>query len=1107
MNNTDISKKYQKLEPIDHILKKPGMYVGGIEEIEVPLWILHNGKFIEKEIRYPPALYKIFDEIIVNAYDQTIRDKTVTVIKIDIDVKKNRISVYNNGKGIDVVMHPKEKIYVPELIFGHLMTSTNFDDDTPRITGGTHGLGAKLTAIFSKYFEVQVGDAVHKKHFVQTYKNNLKIKSTPQITNYDKDGYVKITFEPDLKYFKLNNISDDLVNLMNRRIYDIASLTKNVKVYLNGTRIDVKTIDDYVKLYTNNELVKDVCEPSSIGFDKKRWLIGITKSDDKFRQVSFVNGIYTSNGGFHVNYIINKIIKKIKEICIRKYKGDKIKESFIKDQLFLFIFCSIENPTFSSQTKEELITPASKFGSTCELGDKFIKKIYEKLQLEKIFDSYIKSAEHMDISKLDIKKKSEIKGIKKLSDANFAGTKKSSQCTLILTEGDSAKTMAITGLSAIKDGNDYYGVFPLRGKLLNVREASHNQLINNEEFKNIKNIMGLHVGKTYNSDNIKELRYSSILLMMDADVDGSHIKGLFINMMEYYWPSLLQLNGFIKIFITPIVKVSKNKKVISFFTQEDYNNWKKSNDVNKWAIKYYKGLGTNDDKESKEYFSDLQTHVMNMKWTDKSSDAINLAFSKKQIEDRKKWLKHYDKNKIIDFSNKILSYNDFVHKELIHFSNYDNIRSIPNIMDGLKPSQRKVLFGCFKRDLTSDVKVAQLVGYIGEHSSYHHGEISLANTIINMAQDFVGSNNINLLEPNGQFGSRLQGGKDYSSPRYIYTKLEKITRLIFRKEDDDLLNYLNDDGLSIEPEYYVPIIPIILVNGTEGIGTGYSTFVPKFNPIDIINNIKHKLGGQPFKKMVPWYNKFKGKINNIDKNIYYSKGLYKITNNILEINELPINSWTDNYKEFLDDLMSKDDTIKNFKNNSSKDDIKFTIIVNNVELVNKMEKKTSNISGIEKLFSLVTSINMNNMHLYDSNIKIKKYDNELKILEEFYDVRLEYYKKRKILLISKFVNELEILKAKIRFIGLVIGEKIKIFNKTRLEIDKILDKEKLFKVDDSYDYLIKMSIYLLTKEKIDELNELYNNKNKQYNILLKKSIQDMWIDNLNELEKELDFGK
>lgn len=1109
----DIERKYQKLTQIEHILKRPGMYIGGIEEIEEEMWVLENNSIVKKKINFSPGLYKIFDEVIVNAYDQSIRDDKLTKIEVDIDNINNQIIVFNNGIGIDVVIHPKEKVWVPELIFSQLLTSTSFDESEIRITGGIHGLGIKLTAIFSKKFKVEIGDPVNKKKFVQIYTNNLSIKSKAKITNFDNAmGYVKITYEPDLKYFDIKQMNDDLINLMKRRVYDIAALTKkNIKVYLNKEIINIKDFHEYVELFTLEPQVKENCDPESIKFGDNRWQIILTLSKGKFDQISFVNGIYTYHGGRHVDYISNKIVKTIKHAIQNKYKDINIKDQFIKDQLWIFIASVIENPTFSSQTKDELMTPINKFGSTCELSKGFLNKVFSKLDIESIIENNIRQTQELELSKLNVKKKT-LRNIEKLYDANFAGSKKSIFCTLILTEGDSAKTMAISGLSALTNpkGNDYFGVFPLKGKLLNVREATHRQILNNEEFKNLQKIIGLEINKQYDIKNIHELRYGSIMLMMDADVDGSHIKGLFINMIDYYWPSLLHIDGFIKIFITPILKIKEKTTIISFYTLTDFENWEKKHHSKNLDIKYYKGLGTNTTQEAKEYFKNLDKNTINLVWEDdKSSLAIELAFSKEKADDRKLWLEGYNRNFVVDYSEKRLSYYEFINKELIHFSNYDNIRSIPNLVDGLKPSQRKVLFAAFKRNLTVDIKVAQFVGYVAEQSSYRHGESSLSKTIIAMAQNFIGSNNINLLMPNGQFGTRLMGGKDAASPRYLFTQLEKITDYIYDKNDEELLNYLNEEGQTIEPEYYVPIIPMVLVNGTEGIGTGYSTYIPKYNPLDIINNLINKINGKEFKNMEPWYNNFNGEILKINDYLYYSKGKYNLNGNILEITELPITFWTENFKNFLEYSMENDEfgqNIKSIVNNSTESEVKFLIKFKNNFFLNLI--KTSDdkfVDKIEKKFLLVNKINLTNMYLYNSKNKITKYDNVIDIMEEFYKIRLEFYEKRKIAILDKLIKETKILDSKKKFIELVVGKKINLLNIPRNDLIKILEDQKLFKIPNEpiFDYLIRMPFYSFTFEKIQELNKNYEDKKKIYKQIKNKTIKNMWLDDLDRLLEQI----
>lgn len=248
----------------------------------------------------------------------------------------------------------------------------------------------------------------------------------------------------------------------------------------------------------------------------------------------------------------------------------------------------------------------------------------------------------------------------------------------------------------------------------------------------------------------------------------------------------------------------------------------------------------------------------------------------------------------------------------------DNMRSIPSVIDGFKPGQRKVMYGCFKRNLKGEIKVAQLVGYISEVTAYHHGEQALAGTIVGLAQCFVGNNNVNLLLPNGQFGTRLQGGKDSASPRYIYTAVSPITRAVFSKQDDAVLDYLNEDGATIEPTWYIPVLPMVLVNGSDGIGTGWSSAVPNYNPADIVANLRRKLRGEALEPMQPWFRGFKvgrfGSAESVVLTPACAQGLIEAngtdrftTYGIAEqtddetvvIYELPIRSWTNTYVEQL----------------------------------------------------------------------------------------------------------------------------------------------------------------------------------------------------------------
>ena len=730
-----------------------------------------------------------------------------------------------------------------------------------------------------------------------------------------------------------------------------------------------------------------------------------------------------------------------------------------------------------------------------------------------------------------------------MDDANHAGTSKSKDCTLILTEGDSAKALAMSGLGVV--GRDFYGVFPLKGKLLNVREASHAQIMKNEEIQNLAKIMGLTFGKKY--EDTKELRYGHLMIMTDQDHDGSHIKGLLINFLHHFWPSLLKMDGFLLQFITPIVKCSKGKKSHIFYTLPQYQDWRASLEervLKSWNIKYYKGLGTSTAAEAKEYFSDLENSVIKFEWDgDGASNVIDMAFSKSRVQDRKDWLLAMEPGTFVDYSSGTMSYDNFVNKELILFSHADNERSIPHFMDGLKPSQRKILFSCFKRNLKQEIKVAQLAGYVSEHSAYHHGEMSLTTSIVGMAQNFVGSNNINLLSPCGQFGTRLMGGKDAASSRYIFTKLEPITRAIYHPDDDAVLTYLQDDGQSIEPEFYAPIIPMVLVNGCDGIGTGWSSSVPNYNPREIISMIRAKISGEAEAEAVaelqPWFRGFGGilrpKTGKDEGNYSVFGGAELVNDTTILINELPVRKWTSDYKHMLETMVigsasaaedkSTATIVKDFKENHTDTTVKFTITLPAEKLAEALAEK----GGVYKKFKLEGSIATTNMNLFDSGGHIHKYDKVSEIMDAFYTVRVEYYGKRKAFLLKKLGEEYEKLDNKVRFIMAVIAGEVVVSNRKKTDLLQELRKQGFTPftatgaaatavagagagddreeggVDSAgYDYLLSMKLWSLTLERVTALTAERDTKRALLEELTATSQEQLWLADLDGLETALD---
>jgi DNA gyrase/topoisomerase IV subunit B len=777
---------------------------------------------------------------------------------------------------------------------------------------------------------------------------------------------------------------------------------------------------------------------------------------------SFVNAMATPRGGTHVALVIELLARRLAEHCqkrLRKLGGGggggggagggeggaeaarggaaadaiaaalssaTVSPALVKQHLRVAVNARLARPAFDSQSKEQLVSGAdgvlaewlgSVGGSAARGGgggdavdaaaaalfpDAFVRAVAEEGGVLVGLAATLAARASSDLSRT-VRRASrvgdaKIRAIPKLEDAGWAGGRRAAECTLILTEGDSAKALAVAGLAEV--GRDAYGVFPLRGKLLNVRDVPLKDALDNAEVAALMAILGLDLGKTYKGvpPGERGLRYGRVMVMADQDVDGSHIKGLVVNLFHTFWPALVEGSGaggeqpFLQQFVTPVLKARRGAEERHFFSVRDFEAWRRGEEgrTGKWAVKYYKGLGTSTAAEGRAYFRAIASHTRTFAWGGTADgEGLKMAFCKEKADERKAWLAGAEEGlemreelRAAEASaarestaaaataaaaaaatggpargkkgappalapapapapaSTIVTFSQFIHNELVDFSLADLARSIPSVLDGLKPSQRKVLHACFLRcsggagrgggaaaaaaaaaggegaaeeeegeleeggggaalaaapaaapakrgggaaappprpppaaaPRDTEIKVAQLAGYVAEHTAYHHGEASLVSTIVTMAQDFVGSNNLPLLRPLGQFGTRLAGGKDAASARYIYTRLSPFARLLFPAADDAVLAKRVDDGAPVEPLAFLPIIPLSLVNGAAGIGTGWSTSVPPFNPLDVVRCVEAALGAgwglrsagaprtpPPPLPLAPWWRGFSGR--------------------------------------------------------------------------------------------------------------------------------------------------------------------------------------------------------------------------------------------------------
>lgn len=1045
---------YERLTHVQHILKRPDSYIGSLAPESTTQWTRVASNFQLALCVVSPGLVKIFDEILVNAIDQySLHPKKVNKIEIVYHEAHGTLVVKNSGVSIPIRKHDKEKdLWIPEMIFGHLLTSSNYNDDEQRVTGGRNGYGAKLTNIFSKSFCISISDG--KKKYTQSWRNNMSVCEVPHIEASTSEPYVQVMFTPD---YERTEGAGDFLKVIEKRVWDAAMWCSKAQVIFQSSILKVDGLEEYAKMHIGGvplaKYTDEFCEV----------IVGHSKTG-AFQQCSWVNGISTTKGGTHVERIVKSIVEEI-----GKDKRIQVKPAQIKASLFVFVKAVLVNPTFSSQTKAEC---TSKISDAPNFKPKFIKDILSTGVFDDLVSLGLAKVEK-DLKKTDGSKRAKITGIPKLDDANWAGTHRSHECTLIVTEGDSAKALAVAGLSVV--GRDKFGVFPLRGKPRNVRDVSVKQVTDNEEFSNIKKIIGLQHGKVYNS--LRELRYGRLMIMTDADLDGSHIKGLILNMIHVYWPALIDL-GFVVSMVTPVIKDGKTW----FFTEDEY----RQRGGGGGPVKYYKGLGTSTSAEAKEYFKQIDRLTVIFTSDPKLDESMTLAFSKALSDERKEWLTRHMAHppKGVPYGHmKNISVSDFVHRDLANFSAEDIKRSIPHVADGLKPSQRKVIYAALKKNLVHDMKVAQLAGYVAEHTAYHHGEASLQGTIIHLAQNFVGANNLNLLEPNGQFGTRLAGGKDAASSRYIFTRLAPYTRRIFDPSDDEVLKYVVDDGQKVEPEFYVPVIPMILINGAEGIGTGFSCSVPPFDPEAVKHNILCALDQVPMVPMKPFFKGFKGGVTKTKDHTWVLSGVCEKEGTQLHITELPPGKWIQEFKEHLETLVEKN-IIQKYENHSTE---------------TKPDFRVWGYTGDDptKDLGLTKTIHTSNMHLIGPNGSVKKYSSPEEILVDYIDLRVDLYRKRKSHLISQLEFEIEWIRTKREFITGVVTGQIKVLNEPLEQVKSQLRKRKF---DEEYvPKLLDIKTYNYTQEEVKKLIDLSEKKKRDLETLKGTSVLQMWKNNLGDL--------
>lgn len=1133
-----------------HILIRPDMYVGSSNPVtwEGTHHLNDTGHMSQSDVSVVPALVRCFDELLCNSADNCQRDPMhTTILAVTIDSDTGRFTIRNNGSTPPVRKHMEVDDYVPTVIFGRLLTGSNFDDDTQRTTAGRNGYGAKLANIFSTEFTVRINDGTNVYEATWTdHMEHVRVMPVKKALKSSKP-FTEVSMVPDYAYFKMTPTdmkTSGTMAVLLRRIHDVCACTpKTLKVSLDGTRLPVVSFEDYCnKLVANDSPI--VVDTSTPGWDVAVYFVDTPPEGG---QLSWVNNIWTRKDGTHVQHVQQKWFSLLSTLIQKASKRRRIKLPArltipLKAHLAFVVNATVVNPTFEGQCKEELTSTLKEITRspyTIDDGNKTIKRLTAAGGIVDRVMEVLMEKETAQLSKTDGSKKSRVR-VEKLADAAYAGTKNSNMATLFLTEGDSAKTLAVNARNDPKR----QGVFPLRGKVANVMNASKSMLMNNKELSDIRTILGLKIGKEYTNDNIHELRYRHVVFMTDQDYDGFHIKGLLINLFHHLWPSLARVDQFLGYLQTPVIKAKKGKKEHSFFSMPEFDEWKAKQirthgekGVSEWSVKYYKGLGTNTTGEAKVYFTDPK-HLVWLTPDDETDMIIRRAFDKKRSNERKEWLSQYSARADDSAVTRALGTQSYTHFFTTEFIQHpmDNVaRSIMSI-DGLKDSQRKIIWTCLKRNIRSDFKVARLSAVVAQDTAYKHGEDNLNGTIVGLAQKYAGSNNLPLLVDSGQFGTRHDNGHDAASARYINTFLHDYTPFLFRDSDMAILPSRKEEGRPVEPHMLLPIVATVLINGQEGIGTGWSTSMPSFNPIDVLDNtlalVRSNGDRACLTDMIPWYRHFTGDVRMHANGRSYTTAGRAVWDGgrKVQITDLPIGTSINKFKAVLDTLVKKG-TVHSYGEMHLDDHIQFDVVLVNgaspndngkqrvttptsgddssdmVTIVSAVGDKRKRGAEMDPLpdewmatFRLVHTHSLNNMHLLDQEGRCRKHDNAKDIMMQHYAIRLEGYVQRKTYLL-RTTDELAAKKEdQARFIELRLDGELE--TKMAVREDLINHMREAHHFTDP-ELLLKMGFESETKENVERLRADALRAREKHRRLENTTHNDMWLEDLRELREKV----
>lgn len=1050
-------QEYEKMTHVGHIRKRPDTYIGSQTGVTMDsVWVASvvgtdNIRITNLACHVATAIIGISKEVFDNATDNVERSRMAGIDPgiIETNMTENSLSIKNYGKHIPIVMHHKEKVWTPQMLFGELLTSDNYNDEDviARYKIGRNGYGIKLTNIFSICFQIIIGDPVQHLKYTQMWTNGMLDKTEPVIEQYNGMGFTQITFVPDFSYFyevqdpsKYAFLESMQGFYLNRTIE--MSYAAQVITSFNGIALDYRDAKKFFQAHFEG------IDPSRkqahwISPDKKQEFF-VADTPGKGFIHAFVNGTPVHQGE-HVNEYIRVIFEEL-AAKFEKDHGKKVTVLHLKKHISIVLRVTLDKPSFDSQIKKKLIKPKPKIPTT----NKDLKKIQKDVMKWDV-DEELRKAFNMKSKKgpEDKKKHVRVAKVYEAVQASSGDFRERLKCTLILTEGETGCTLALEGAKYLPGGSDYCGVYPLRGKTMNIDRHGEEAVDANKELGDILKIIGAQRNVDYSlAENFRQLRYGKIAFMTDADYDGYHIQGLLIKFIFTVLRSIAPFDFSLAI-LTPVIEGFKSGQRIVFYTQKHFNKWCQVNEIAGWKFKYKKGLGSwnVNEKTLRQLFE--QPIVITFAIDPTTDDILKLAFDKKMTEERKQWIAGYDPNSecILRTPRPIT---DFFQEEFRDYSKASVIRAIPRLMDGMKPVHRKVLYCLFKKFSKSGdkdlIKIPQFGGFVMEHAGYHHGEQALYATITIMAQHYVtGPNNITLVDSEGNTGKRRKRGADKSPARYLQCGLAPIARLIYHEDDEPLWEILYDDGKPVEPKEMYPIIPMALINKCEGIGSGWSTKIPCHDPRLIIEWVRQWIEEMKMKKgiptdqldiditskpeLIPFWRDYKGtmvRIKNTPFEVFRNEGAFREQFHTIFVTELPAECSIDAYKiwgekqqdTYLDPEKTTDAILRTFTMHPPGIDFRITGMSS---------------PNLEKL-NLIRTVSLSNMVLIAKDDVPKKFNYVFEILCEWCSDRLQIYEKRKAYMIGATEEKLKKITLKYMFVMDVVQGRLELRGKKKSEI-------------------------------------------------------------------------